>query len=63
MNVPPATDEAIRREIVNELYLALSRLSVADELLAIVGSLGNADDDALTLHQLRAFNRNATHIQ
>jgi hypothetical protein len=55
--VSPA-DDTTRRAIVNELYFALSKLGAADELLTIVGAWGDTMDDARTLDQLRAFNRN-----
>jgi len=53
-------DETIKRTIVNEIYLALSKLNAPDELLAIVGSWGDTTGDAATLDHLRAFNRNGT---
>ena len=58
INVPPA--DATKRAIANEIYFALSKLGAADELLAIVGSWGDALDDARTLDHLRAFNRGGT---
>lgn len=54
----PATDTVTKRAIVSELYFALSKLAAADELLAIVGNWGHTSNDADTLDQLRAYNRN-----
>ncbi|WP_394887512.1 hypothetical protein ACG873_21730 [Mesorhizobium sp. AaZ16] len=59
INVSPG-DDSTKRAIVNEIYFALSKLGAPDELLAIVGSWGDTVDDAGTLDNLRAFNRNGT---
>jgi hypothetical protein len=53
---------ATKRAIARELYFALAKRGMPDELLAIVGSWGDTLDDAQTLERLRTFNRNGLNM-
>jgi len=43
--------------ISSELYAALERLNASPELMALIGSWGDGEDDAELLKGLRLFNR------
>jgi hypothetical protein len=60
IKIPPSANDLTKRAIANETYFALSNLGAADDLLAIFGSWSDSLDDARTLDDLRAFNRNGT---
>jgi hypothetical protein len=49
--------------IAHELYVALERLHVDQELLAVVGSWGDTLDDAEILALLRGYNRTGRVLQ
>jgi aryl-alcohol dehydrogenase-like predicted oxidoreductase len=51
------TDQDTRQKITAELYAALERLGVDEELLAIVGSMNDTMTDKEVLRLLEEYNR------